>query len=85
MEHLTQHHHGSPPQKQSPYRFEPGLPMVLSLFVPGLGQFYDGRRFSGCLWLFTTLIGYISFILPGVVLHVLAVSTAGFRRSDANG
>lgn len=60
-------------------RFQPGLPMVLSAVIPGLGQFYDGRRFAGCLWLFTTVIGYIPFIIPGIILHLLAITTAGFR------
>lgn len=64
--------------------FQPGLPMLLSFLVPGLGQFYDGRRFAGCLWLLATLVGYIPFVIPGLVLHFLAVTTAGFRYSESD-
>ncbi|MEQ8847484.1 hypothetical protein [Botrimarina sp.] len=66
-------------------RFEPGLPMLLSLIVPGLGQFYDGKRVAGLLWFFTTLIGYVPFVIPGLVLHLLAIVTAGFRKPQTNG
>jgi len=70
------------PKRTRPFpTFRPGLPMVLSLIVPGLGQFYDGRRVAGCLWLFVTLVGYIPFVIPGLVLHALAIGTAGFRRA----
>lgn len=66
-------------------RWRPGLPMLLSLVVPGLGQFYEGKRFAGALWLFTTLVGYIPFIVPGAVLHLLAIGTAGFRKTSSAG
>ena len=66
-------------------RWRPGLPMLLSLVVPGLGQFYEGRRFAGALWFVTTLVGYIPFIVPGAVLHLLAIGTAGFRRTSSGG
>jgi TM2 domain-containing membrane protein YozV len=59
--------------------------MLLSLVVPGLGQFYEGKRFAGALWLFTTLVGYIPFIVPGAVLHLLAIGTAGFRKTSSAG
>lgn len=70
-------------QKQSErLRFRPGLPRVLSAVCPGLGQCYTGRWFAGALWLFVTIIGYVPFILPGIVLHLLAVTTAGFRAQE---
>ncbi len=73
-----------PPEKppQPPARWRPGLPMFLSFLVPGLGQFYDGRRFAGFLWLLTATVGYIPFIIPGLVLHLLAITTAGFRYEE---
>ncbi|QDV75579.1 hypothetical protein K2D_38380 [Planctomycetes bacterium K2D] len=68
---------------RSDTRWRPGLPMLLSLVVPGLGQFYDGRRFAGAVWLLSTLVGYIPFILPGAILHLLAIGTAGFRKTSS--
>lgn len=61
------------------YRFQPGLPALLSVVVPGLGQCYSGRWFAGFLWFITTLVGYVPFVLPGIVLHILAVATACFQ------
>ena len=74
-----------PPANPRPHpTFQPGLPMALSAVVPGLGQFYDGRRFAGLLWLFCTLVGYVPFVLPGLVLHLLAILTAGWRPPESS-
>lgn len=32
----------------------PGLAAILSLIVPGVGQFYNGRILAGILWLIIT-------------------------------
>ena len=33
---------------------DPGLAAVLSLIIPGVGQFYNGRILAGILWLILT-------------------------------
>ncbi|TWT76889.1 hypothetical protein Pla123a_23130 [Posidoniimonas polymericola] len=59
--------------------------MALSVLLPGLGQFYEGRRFAGGLWLLATLVGYVPFIFPGILLHLLAIGAAGFRATEPTG
>lgn len=85
MDNKPQQASGAGHHESSNYHFRPGVPMALSVIVPGLGQFYDGRRFAGCLWLFVTLVGYVPFIVPGILLHLLAILAAGFRRVEPTG
>jgi TM2 domain-containing membrane protein YozV len=33
---------------------DPGLAAVLSLIIPGVGQFYNGRILAGSVWLIIT-------------------------------
>jgi TM2 domain-containing membrane protein YozV len=54
-------------------RWNPFVAAILSLFLPGLGQMYKGQILNGLAWLVLTVIGYICFIIPGVVLHVCCV------------
>ena len=35
-------------------RRDPGLAGVMSLFIPGVGQIYNGRFLAGILWLIIT-------------------------------
>ncbi len=47
----------------------------LSLLIPGLGQAYLGR--PGALrWFIKTIIGYVLFIIPGLVVHALCIFDA---------
>jgi TM2 domain-containing membrane protein YozV len=50
-----------------------GVAAVLSFFIPGLGQVYKGQVISGVVWLMLVPIGYLLFIIPGLVLHFLCV------------
>lgn len=45
----------------------------LSFLVPGLGQLFARRWLSGILWMIITCFGYVCFIVPGVLLHVICV------------
>lgn len=58
-------------------RWNRGVAIVLSFFIPGLGQMYKGQVFNGLLWLGLTLVGYACFILPGLALHLLCLIGAG--------
>jgi hypothetical protein len=49
---------------------------LLSFFVPGLGQMCSGRVPAGLLWMMFTCLGYVCFIVPGMVLHILCVINA---------
>ena len=48
----------------------------LSLLVPGGGHIYRGKIITGFLWTFFTAIGYSTYILPGLILHLLSISFA---------
>jgi TM2 domain-containing membrane protein YozV len=50
-----------------------GVAAVLSLIIPGAGQMYCGRVGEGLAWLLFVVIGYMVFILPGLVLHVACI------------
>ena len=46
---------------------------ILSLIIPGLGQMYKGQVFNGLAWLVIVIIGYVAFIIPGIVLHLCCI------------
>ena len=55
----------------------------MSLVIPGLGQIFKGRIFSGVVWFCLVPVGYLLLIIPGVILHaicVLSAATAAPRR-----
>jgi TM2 domain-containing membrane protein YozV len=56
--------------------------LLLSLIIPGLGQLYKGQIISAILWFVITMIGYIPFVIPGLVLHVLCALGAASGRTD---
>lgn len=51
----------------------PGVAVILSLFIPGAGQMYAGSVGAGLAWLFFTVIGYAIFVIPGLILHLCAI------------
>ncbi|MBI3463002.1 MAG: hypothetical protein HY000_08070 [Planctomycetes bacterium] len=51
--------------------------MLLSLVIPGLGQLYKGQVINAVVWLVVVVIGYVAFIIPGVVLHLCCIVGAG--------
>lgn len=54
----------------------PGVAAVLSVFIPGLGQLYQGKALAGVAWFVGTLVGYLFFIVPGLALHAASVMSA---------
>jgi TM2 domain-containing membrane protein YozV len=58
-------------------RWNRAVAMILSLFLPGLGQMYKGQFFNGLAWLVVTAIGYMLFVLPGIALHLCCIAGAG--------
>ncbi len=57
--------------------------VLLSFFVPGLGQMCSGRVPAGLLWMMFTCLGYVCFIVPGIVLHLLCVINAARPQQPA--
>ena len=56
---------------------KPGLAAVLSFFIPGLGQIYNGAFLRGIFWLIITPgIWLKSLGLLGWVCHLVAAYTA---------
>ena len=49
---------------------------VLSLIIPGAGQMYKGNVGTGLMWLFGTAVGYVAFIVLGVILHLVCIVNA---------
>jgi len=55
----------------------PGIAAVLSLIIPGVGQFYNGTFFRGIFWLIITPGLWIgSGGLLGWLCHIIAAITA---------
>ena len=54
---------------------------LLSFLIPGLGQLCTGRPLAGMVWFGATLIGYLAFILPGLVLHIICIVDAAKVRT----
>jgi TM2 domain-containing membrane protein YozV len=60
---------------------DPGVASVLSLLIPGVGQFYNGDFLRGVFWLIVTPGFWIGTGgLLGWVAHVIAAITA-YRRA----
>jgi TM2 domain-containing membrane protein YozV len=53
-----------------------GIAALLSLIIPGAGQMYKGHVGAGLVWLIVVVIGYVAFILPGLLLHFICILTA---------
>lgn len=57
----------------SEYKKDPFLAGILSFLVPGLGQIYMGKIWRGIGWFFLVAIGYVCFVLPGVIFWILNI------------
>jgi hypothetical protein len=58
-------------------RWSPVVAMLLSLLIPGLGQLYKGQAVNGIIWFFAAGVGYVAFILPGLIIHLCCIVGAG--------
>ena len=66
-------------------KHKPGVAAVLSLFVPGVGQIYNGDFLRGIFWLIITPGFWIGTGgMLGWVCHVIAAYTAYNRAVDKN-
>ena len=67
---------GPKPEKVKTPLEKSGGAAVLSFFIPGLGQIYTGRFMAAIFWFILTPLGYLFFILPGVLFHCMAIKDA---------
>jgi TM2 domain-containing membrane protein YozV len=59
------------------YGKNPVIAAILSFFIPGLGQVYNGEGFlKGLIYLIATLIGYLLLVLPGLVIWLYGIYNA---------
>jgi TM2 domain-containing membrane protein YozV len=56
-----------------------GVAMVLSFLIPGLGQLYRQQVFAALVWFVICCMGYVCFIVPGLILHLFCIIAAGMR------
>lgn len=60
-------------ENQEQKKWNPGIPAVLSLIIPGSGHIYKGEIANGLAWLVAVVVGYIMFIFPGLILHIVCI------------
>jgi hypothetical protein len=53
-----------------------GVAALLSFFWPGAGHIYCGEVGAGIGWMMATFIGYLAFIIPGIILHICCIVAA---------
>ena len=63
-------------QRSNPSQISNGVAAILSFLIPGLGQMCQNRAMLGLLSLIMTFFGYLLFIIPGLVLHLVVIVDA---------
>jgi TM2 domain-containing membrane protein YozV len=54
-------------------KWSPLFAAVLSFFIPGLGQLYNGQIINAIVWFFAVGFGYVALVVPGLVLDLCCV------------
>ncbi len=62
----------------------PGTAALYSLFIPGLGQIYNGEIGKGIVVLIGTLIGVIFSLIPGIIVWIFGIYEAHKTASKIN-
>jgi TM2 domain-containing membrane protein YozV len=57
-------------------RYSAAAAAALSFFLPGVGQIYSGRVPQGIGWMIATGMGYLLFLVPGLILHICCIVNA---------
>jgi len=65
-----------------PLRPNDAVAAVLSLVIPGAGQIYKGKIAVGVAWLVFTVLGYLTLVLPGMLLHFICIFHAAAAEPD---
>ena len=57
---------------------DPALAAILSFLCTGLGQVYIGKVARGIVFFFLTVLGYLLWFIPGVILHIIFILESCF-------
>lgn len=57
------------------------LAAIASFFFPGLGQVYNGAFVRGLSIFFGTLVGYLIFMIPGLIIWIFGIYDA-YKKAD---
>ncbi len=49
---------------------------LCAFICPGLGHLVVGKPFQAFLWFVLIVAGYIMFIVPGIILHIISIVDA---------
>jgi len=52
------------------------MAILLSLICPGLGHLLNGRIIQAMVLFVVTVAGYICFVVPGLIIHLLVIVDA---------
>ena len=63
---------------------EPAIAAVFSFFIAGTGQMYCGEVGRGVGFLVGAIIGYIIFVVPGIIISIWAVVDAYQLANEKN-
>jgi TM2 domain-containing membrane protein YozV len=58
----------------------PGIALLFNIIWPGVGQVYQGRALAGLFLMFAIPVGYLCLVVPGLILHFIALVDAAFYR-----
>lgn len=77
---VNSHHsdHGS--RRSSRKTYDNGVAALLSFLLPGVGQMVKGQVAAGILWFIAAVVGYVLFVIPGLIIHICCIVDAA--RSD---
>lgn len=53
-----------------------GIAAVLSFFIPGLGQLFQGRLLAAVFYFFGTIIGLAFCTVPGIIVWLVGIVSA---------
>jgi TM2 domain-containing membrane protein YozV len=62
--------------EQKVRKWSPGIAALLSFLIPGAGDMYKGNVGIGLLWLLFVVLGYIAFVIIGLILHLICIFAA---------
>jgi len=63
---------------------DPTIAGILSFLVCGLGQVYSGNVVRGLAFFFGFILGYICFIIPGIIIWVCNIFDAVNQAKKVN-
>lgn len=62
--------------KERSHNISPGVAAIISLIIPGLGHMCKGETRKGLNLMVGTFLGYMFFVIPGIVMHIYTIIDA---------